>query len=277
MTLSHQEIQELLGAYALDAVDPDEAEAIDLHLRECPRCRTEVAEHREIAAMLAHSGAPAPAGIWDRIAATLEPAPPELRLRIDAPTPTLGAAPPDQPGVAPPGGTGPRADDDTVVPLDGARRRRGPRALLWLSAAAVLLAALLGADLYRQTNRLDKIENRLDEVALERVAEKAAQSPGATTVQLASTDEKLRTPVALGPNGSGYLFSANLPPIDRAHTYQLWGVLKNDTVVSLGTFPSGTEVVPFRVDGSVTAFAVTEEVAGGVVASTQTPVVSGPV
>ena len=63
--LSHSELEELLGAYALDAVDGDERDAVELHLRECPRCRAEVADHREVAAALAQTGGPAPDGVWD--------------------------------------------------------------------------------------------------------------------------------------------------------------------------------------------------------------------
>jgi hypothetical protein len=62
-TLGHPEVQELLGAYALDALDPGEADAVDLHLRECPRCRAEVEEYRETAAMLAFGGVAAPPGV----------------------------------------------------------------------------------------------------------------------------------------------------------------------------------------------------------------------
>ena len=80
-SLTHAAIQELLGAYALDAVDPDEAEAIELHLRECPQCTAEVADHRDTAALLAHAGVAAPSGVWDRIVSTLEEQPPVLQLR----------------------------------------------------------------------------------------------------------------------------------------------------------------------------------------------------
>ena len=41
--LTHDEAAELLGAYALDAVEADERDAIEHHLNECPRCRAEVA------------------------------------------------------------------------------------------------------------------------------------------------------------------------------------------------------------------------------------------
>ena len=87
---SHVEIEELLGAYALDAVEADEREAIEEHLRSCPRCRAEVDAGREVAAGLAQTGAPAPPELWERIAATLEgDAPPPLRAVPDAsPSPT---------------------------------------------------------------------------------------------------------------------------------------------------------------------------------------------
>ncbi len=37
--MKHEEVSELLGAFALDAVDGDEYEQIEAHLAECPRCR----------------------------------------------------------------------------------------------------------------------------------------------------------------------------------------------------------------------------------------------
>ena len=95
---THEELQELLGAYALDAVEQDERALIEAHLSDCHRCRTEVAEHLETAAMLAAAGAPAPDGIWDRIADQLEP---------------------------------------EVVPIERARSRRRPTWIAAIAAAAV--------------------------------------------------------------------------------------------------------------------------------------------
>ena len=79
---THEDIQELLGAYALHAVDPDEAEVVEAHLEPCPRCRAEVEGHREVATMLGNSGGDAPDGLWDRIASQLEDPPPPLRLSV---------------------------------------------------------------------------------------------------------------------------------------------------------------------------------------------------
>ena len=86
--MTHDEIGELLGAYALDAVDPAERDAIEEHLLSCAKCRAEVADHREVAALLAHGGSDAPAELWDRIAGSLEQAPPRLDL---APVASLDA------------------------------------------------------------------------------------------------------------------------------------------------------------------------------------------
>ena len=38
--LTHSEIEELLGAYALDALEPEEKAQVEGHLRECIRCIT---------------------------------------------------------------------------------------------------------------------------------------------------------------------------------------------------------------------------------------------
>jgi len=47
--LSHEEIQELLGAYALDAVDDRERAIIEAHLTTCESCRIELEDHRRLA------------------------------------------------------------------------------------------------------------------------------------------------------------------------------------------------------------------------------------
>ncbi len=78
--MNHAELQSLLGAFAIDGVDHDEADAVHSHLAECPRCRAEVAEHRETAAMLASVGAAAPDRLWGRIASALEEPPPPMQL-----------------------------------------------------------------------------------------------------------------------------------------------------------------------------------------------------
>ena len=90
---SHDEIAELLGAYALHAVEPDEVELVEAHLEGCPRCRAEVAAHREVAALLGNSGGDAPDGLWERIASRLEEAPPPMRLSLSDRPPDRAVVP----------------------------------------------------------------------------------------------------------------------------------------------------------------------------------------
>src|SRR3954468_13451869 len=115
------EFTELLGAYALDAIDDDEREAIEAHLLTCPRCRAEVAEHREVAAFLS-KGAPAPDGVWDRIAAELSPPAPPLRMTFSPDGDVDPLATDAGTDSGDPGDTGDTAD---VLPLAPPVTRRG--------------------------------------------------------------------------------------------------------------------------------------------------------
>ncbi len=63
----HDTIEELLGVYALDAVDPNERRLIEDHLSRCSFCRNEVEEHREVAALLAGEVVEPPPQVWDGI------------------------------------------------------------------------------------------------------------------------------------------------------------------------------------------------------------------
>jgi hypothetical protein len=48
----HKELQSLLGAFALDAVDREEARRVESHLIDCPVCREEVAGYLEVTGLL---------------------------------------------------------------------------------------------------------------------------------------------------------------------------------------------------------------------------------
>lgn len=61
----------LVGAYALDAVAPAEAAAVEAHVASCAICRRELARYREVVALLADAPRSAPGELWLRIAAGL--------------------------------------------------------------------------------------------------------------------------------------------------------------------------------------------------------------
>ena len=69
--MMHEQIEELLGAYALDATEPGERREIEAHLAGCPRCRAEVSAHQDMAALLWSAGTEAPVGIWEKIAISI--------------------------------------------------------------------------------------------------------------------------------------------------------------------------------------------------------------
>ncbi|MFP5322118.1 MAG: anti-sigma factor domain-containing protein [Acidimicrobiia bacterium] len=251
MTDRHDDIAELLGAYALDAVDPDEARLVEDHLRTCPRCAAEVAEHREVAAMLAHSGAPAPEGVWARISESLEEPPPELTL------PLTGRAAP-------------------VASLDD-RRRSNRAPLRWLPAAAAAAAVLVVAGVVAGF-ALDEGPSRSEPVAsssLQDLAREVLNDPDARKVVLSPPDGgEVAAAAAVDVDGSGYLVGSTLPSLDPSRTYQLWGI-SDRVVVSLGVLGASPGVVAFHVDEGIHTLAITEEEAGGVPSSANPPALVG--
>ncbi|MGH9035393.1 MAG: anti-sigma factor, partial [Acidimicrobiia bacterium] len=57
-------------------------------------------------------------------------------------------------------------------------------------------------------------------------------------------------------------------------TYQLWA-LRQDAKISLGLLGQDPDVAAFQMVGPVMGFAITDEVAGGVKETAQSPVVLG--
>ena len=244
--LTHQDIVELLGAFALDAVDDDARDVIEAHLAGCPRCRAEVEGHRETAALLAHSGERAPEGVWDRIAEALDEAPPALDLT-------------------------------QLTHRRPARRTVSLRLAAATMAVAAAVTLFLGVALGRNDDglgRFDKVADAMEKVVVANAANAALANPQAEQVQLASTDGKSSARVVRLPDGTGYLLPANLAPLPAGRVYQLWAV-RSDAKISLGVLGGRPEASAFRMNGPVVAFAVTEEVAGGVAQTQNPPVVVG--
>ena len=222
----HQELEELLGAYSIDAVEGDEAVAIEAHLPDCPRCRAELAELREVAALLSQSGADAPDGVWDRIASSLNEAPPPLRL-----------------GVQP--------------------ERRSSRGRLLRAGALAVAAAVvvvLGFGVLQLRGQVDDLRHaRANSDTSTQVALAAAQAmsaPDARIARLAGGSGQTAVAV-VGANGQGYFLGATLPNLNHG-IYQLWGATASGQVASLGTIP-GPGVYAFTADPSVQVVMVTEE------------------
>jgi anti-sigma factor RsiW len=262
--LSHSEVQELLGAYALDAVEPDEQAAVEAHLDVCPACRDEVTAHREVAAVVAFQGEEAPEGLWDRIADAIEEP-------VEAPARILPFGP--KPAAA-------RAR---------AAARSGPGS--WAVAAAVLvvvgLASLLAVVTHQQ-HQIDQLQAARSAPStapapaaedLAAAAVRAATTPDARSVHLSTPDNRVLATAVVLPDGTGYLVpdpGGALPTLDEAHTYQLWAVA-DGAKISVGLLGSRPMASMFRAPAGMAAMAVTAEHQPGVTAPENPPVASGPV
>ena len=248
---THEHLEELLGAYALDALEPDESALVGRHLAACPRCRAEVAEHREVAGLLGYVGEEAPTAVWERIAANLEDAPPAVQLdRV--------------PGTAP------------VLSIGSRRRRSGGRVLV---AAAAAVAAAVISVLGVQVANLDHRTSDLLHSAVPTMTSvrAALAEPGSRQVALAApVGGPPLVSAVIEPDGSGYVYGSNLRALPPAETYQLWGVVGTKRI-SYGVLGAAPGIQEFRVAGSVNALAITAEVASGVAVSSKAPVALGPV
>ncbi|MDP9440886.1 MAG: anti-sigma factor [Actinomycetota bacterium] len=233
--MHHYEIEQLLGAYALDALEADEADVVEVHLRDCPRCRAEVVDHREVAAMLAFGGGEAPPGIWERIQASLEEAPPKLELA-------------------------------RVVPLHQSRLRSiGVRLL---TAAAVIISVIaLGVALTRTSSTGG-------EVAIDGEIAELAADPATKTVHLVEAGGPGRVNVLLAGD-RGFLVKHSLPKLPEGQTYQLWGQRGSTKVSLgvLGAEPKRTQFAASGADYE--ALAITVEPAGGASQPTGAAVAAG--
>lgn len=251
--LSPRELDELLGAYALDAVDDDERDQVEAYLDRTPAARSLVADYRETAALLAHSGTEAPPGLWERIARALEEEPPRL-------------ATPD------------RAD---VVRLESRRARLVRRVGVAAAVAAVVVAVgVLTVKVVQQGDRIDELERQSDTGAVLAAAETASRDPNAVRTAMSSPDGSVEARVVYLPDGDGFLVEDELRALPADRTYQLWALM-GDTqparAISAGVLGPDPGVTAFRVQGPVVGFAITDERAPGVASSDNPPVVQGSV
>jgi hypothetical protein len=247
--VSHDDIIELLGAYAIDALDPDEAEVVRRHLDDCPRCAEEVAQHHQVAALLGNAGGEAPAHLWSAIAG-----------KIDGAGHLQAMPSPDR-------GTG----------------RPRPRSAGWVfrrpwtyaAAAAVVAIALLSLQTVRLNNRVSALNTSTAQHSINQQAQRALSDPSAQTVALRGPNGSgaARAEIVVLPSGSAYLLNKTLPTLPASETYQLWG-RSSSTLISLGVLGNNPKTIALTIGGtpSYAAYLVTTEPAGGVVQTNHRPV-----
>ena len=254
--MSHDEASDLLGVYALDAVDGDERTELEEHLETCPRCRAELDSLREVATAMGNSVETPPEGLWSQIA---------LRL----PVRQEGEEPPPMPQLA----QEPRSP--FRAPAAGPTRRR--RVLTGtvgaIAVAAASVAAVLGIGLVRADNKVSNLQAASPAVTA------ALHAPGHHLVVLDSTTFKTeQAKVVVLPSGQGFLVSSTLPSLDNGRTYQLWAIEGNQPI-SLGLLGHAPGQAAFTMAGSTRTshLSITAEPAGGSVFPTGPIIATGTV
>lgn len=212
----NEHIDELIAAYALDALDDDERALAQSHLAGCDRCRKQVGETREIVNSLPlelEPVAPDPSLKQRVLAIAAEPV--EAHTQVSDEAERAGRRP---------------------IPFPRADRRPGQRILAVLAAAAVVLFAIgitIGHELQKTSPSAQH--------AYEQLLGKAVLH-GAKVVPLRGhiQGRKARISLAVSPSGKTSLILGPTPGPSRGKIYQLWYIKSKKSPVSVGLFSPST-------------------------------------
>lgn len=269
----HHPDDDVLGLYALGALDADEAEAVERHLATCAACRPPLARWRGELAALAESVEP-------------QAPPPGARQALLA---RLGV----EEGSAEPGSTS--APGAAPGPAPAVPRRRRPGLLLPL-AASFLVGAVVGAIAVRQAfvddvrelaaradavaaeraAATDRVERLQGELAAARAALSLAPAPEAVPLAGLAPAPEARGRVFVDRGSGRALFVARgLPALAEGRTYQLWRIVEGrPRPAGLLEAGEGSLVVEGIGATDEEVWAVTVEPRGGVAAPTGEMVLS---
>ena len=259
--ITHDESHDLLGAFALDAVEDLEHDEIEAHTRECPRCATELMALREVASALGNCVEPVPEGLWSIISSRLGTGEP------DVPPPSLIQIL----------SRAEMSDNDARLAGRAPRSRAGRRYLIVVTsvaAAAAAAASVLGVNLARTSDENTRLQAQIGTNSSSVVA--ALEAPGHALLSLRGANHQQLAQFVVLPSGRGYLVSSSLPKLTADHTYQLWGIVGGQAI-SLGLLGPAPSQAAFTLDGSAvpSRLGVTIEPAGGSVVPTSVMLASG--
>jgi anti-sigma-K factor RskA len=182
------ELDSLLGAYALDALDATDRARVDEDLTANAAARVEVDEMRETAAALA------------LLPDTPMEAPPELWARISE---TIAG---DRDEVT--------TDDAVAAPVDEVAARRATRAR-WIApatVAAAIVIVVLAVQVVSLRRQVDDA-HRSGPAALAAAFDRATKVDGARAVGLESSTGARLARLVLLPDGTGYLRGDGVVPL----------------------------------------------------------------
>ncbi len=229
--MAHQEYEELLTLEALDALDAPDRRKLDAHLESCSVCRTELAEMRDAAGLLAHASTAA------------EPRA-EVRERILNQVRSEGRnrQPSNEPSVS-------------VIEFRPRVSSSPWSNLLRLAAAIAFVALLIGvgvlwrrdtksrqevARLAQQLNQQNRdLSREREALARQREALEFLRSPGMKTMDLAGTQTAQAARATFiydQKTGRGMLMTEGLPMAPPGMAYEVWFIPKGQSPMPGKTF-----------------------------------------
>jgi len=214
--LTHEEAVELAAPFVLNALEPDEEEALREHLRSCSLSHEEFAELGSVVPALAVTVEPVepPAALKGRILAA---AADDLAAREALPAP-----------VAAPHATEP-------IQIDS-RRRPSPVSWFLVAAAGIAIVALIASNLLA-LGRLGASEQFERDVA---AVLEAGSQPGALTAVLAPTEpDGPRGLAAVSSTGELTMAVQDLDPTTGNEVYEGWVIVGDAVPAPLGGFTVG--------------------------------------
>ncbi len=235
----HEHVRELLGVYALDALDPDEALLVELHTATCAACRDELDQHVETAGALGTVVESPPVTLWGRIESQL-----------------------------------PATPASNVVSI--AARRGAARGATWIAGAVAAATIVLLALGWSHANaHVARLQSAASRAGFENSRRVALRAPGHQQFELRDASGSRVADVVIAPSGTAYLSSAQMPALASTRTYQLW-IIRGHQPVSIGLMGPHPVHVTFAVGPLTrgTTMAVTNEPAGGSVSPSSAPIAS---
>jgi anti-sigma-K factor RskA len=228
---THEELEVLVSLHALDALEPDEAAAVEAHLADCEACRTAYDAALETAGMLALSAPDAtpPAELRERILTAARAVPQEPVVEAAAVVP-LSAEP-----VAP-----------TAEPAPAAapkRQRRRFREVFTPSrnfaAAFAIAAALLGVLYLSERSTNDQLRSERDASAL---VGQVLAAPGAHVVALSGPGGSTGGAVLVSDDHKPVVV-ADLLPAPPGKVWEVWTIPADGTPASAALMKGGDQNV----------------------------------
>jgi Anti-sigma-K factor rskA, C-terminal/Putative zinc-finger len=245
------EIHGAVGAYVVNALDPDELEAFEAHLAVCPTCSREVVEFGETAAELS-------------VLASVSP-PAALRGSILSAISEVRPLPPEPPAEAseaePATNRTQTVESDirhAVNELALRRQQRRARVLTILVAAVVAAAVALGGVVYTL------VQSRQAQVAQQAAETELLTAPDVQTYTATMKDGGQISFVVSRSLNRALFIGKDLPAVGSDRTYQLW-TLEGERAIPDNLVAGGGDRKEFFREtlSGVTSLAVSIEAAGG--------------